>query len=40
MLGNTHTWWCYLDQIQENYTEKEKSDIDVNPINLENEYGK
>ena len=29
MYGKTNTWWCYLDQIQENYTEKEKSDIDV-----------
>lgn len=28
------TYWCYFDQIQENLTEKENSDIDTQ-INLE-----
>ena len=39
MYGKTNTWWCYLDQIKENYTEKEKSDVDV-AINMENEWWK
>ena len=37
--GDNGTYWCYFDQIQENYTEKEKSDVDVQ-INLENEWWK
>mgnify|MGYP001300593728 CR=1 FL=1 len=37
--GEGGTWWCYLNQIKENYTEKEKSDIDV-AINQENEWWK
>ena len=35
--GNNGTYWCYFDQIEDNLTEKEKSDVDVQ-INLENEW--
>jgi len=34
-----NTWWCYLYEIKENYTEKEKSDVDV-AIEQENEWWK
>ena len=37
--GDNGTYWCYFDQIKENLTEKEKSDVDVQ-INLENEWWK
>ena len=37
--GDNGTYWCYFDQIKENYTEKEKSDVDV-AINQENEWWK
>ena len=37
--GNNGTYWCYFDQIEDNLTEKEKSDVDVQ-INLENEWWK
>ena len=37
--GDNGTYWCYFDQIQENYTEKEKSDVDI-AINQENEWWK
>ena len=37
--GDNGTYWCYFDQIQDNLTEKEKSDVDVQ-INLENEWWK
>ena len=37
--GDNGTYWCYFDQITENLTEKEKSDVDVQ-INLENEWWK
>ena len=37
--GENGTYWCYFDQIQENYTEKEKSDVDI-AINQENEWWK
>ena len=33
--GDNGTYWCYFDQIQENYTEKEKSDVDI-AINQDN----
>ena len=33
------TYWCYFDQIEDNLTEKEKSDVDVQ-INLDNEWWK
>ena len=33
------TYWCYFNQIEDNLTEKEKSDVDVQ-INLENEWWK
>jgi len=32
----TGTYWCYFDQIEENLTEKENSDVDVQ-LNLEME---
>ena len=34
--GETGTHWCYFSQIEDNLTEKEKSDIDIS-INLEND---
>ena len=34
--GDTGTYWCYFDQIEENLTEKENSDVDVQ-LNLEME---
>ena len=37
--GDNGTYWCYFDQIKDNLTEKEKSDVDVQ-INLENEWWK
>ena len=37
--GDNGTYWCYFDQIEDNLTEKEKSDVDVQ-INLENEWWK
>tara|TARA_Y100001938_G_C8034274_1_gene402438 strand:+ start:797 stop:1081 length:285 start_codon:yes stop_codon:yes gene_type:complete len=37
--GDGGTYWCYFDQIKDNLTEKEKSDVDVQ-INLENEWWK
>ena len=37
--GENGTYWCYFDQIEENLTEKEKSDVDVQ-INLDNEWWK
>ncbi|MAD23602.1 MAG: hypothetical protein CMO44_05450 [Verrucomicrobiales bacterium] len=37
--GENGTYWCYFDQIEDNLTEKEKSDIDV-AINQENEWWK
>ena len=36
--GDGGTYWCYFDQIEDNLTEKEKSDVDVQ-INLDNECG-
>ena len=38
-FGNTGTYWCYFDQIEDNLTEREKSDVDV-AINQENEWWK
>ena len=38
-FGNTGTYWFYFDQIEDNLTEKEKSDIDI-AINQENEWWK
>ena len=38
-FGNTGTYWCYFNQIEDNLTEKEKSDIDI-AINQENEWWK
>ena len=37
--GENGTYWCYFDQIEDNLTEKEKSDVDVQ-INLDNEWWK
>ena len=37
--GDNGTYWCYFNQIEDNLTEKEKSDIDVS-INQENEWWK
>ena len=37
--GENGTYWCYFDQIKDNLTEKEKSDVDVQ-INLDNEWWK
>ena len=34
--GETGTHWCYFSQIEDNLTEKNKSDIDIS-INLEND---
>jgi hypothetical protein len=34
--GDTGTYWCYFNQIEENLTEKENSDVDVQ-LNLEME---
>ena len=34
--GDTGTHWCYFSQIEDNLTEKNKSDIDIS-INLEND---
>ena len=39
IYGKMNTWWCYLYDIKENYTEKEKSDIDV-ALNQESEWWK
>tara|TARA_B100001113_G_scaffold125533_2_gene102451 strand:- start:2307 stop:2600 length:294 start_codon:yes stop_codon:yes gene_type:complete len=33
---NGGTYWCYFSQIEDNLTERNKSDIDIS-INLENE---
>ena len=38
-FGNTGTYWCYFDQIEDNLTEREKSDVDI-AINQENEWWK
>ena len=38
-FGNTGTYWCYFDQIEDNLTEKEKSDVDI-AIEQENEWWK
>jgi len=37
--GDTGTHWCYFNQIKDNLTEKEKSDVDV-AIEQENEWWK
>ena len=37
--GDNGTYWCYFNQIEDNLTEKEKSDVDVQ-INLDNEWWK
>ena len=34
--GDNGTYWCYFNQIEENLTAKEESDVDVQ-LNLENE---
>jgi len=34
--GDNGTYWCYFNQIEENLTAKEDSDVDVQ-LNLENE---
>ena len=34
--GDNGTYWCYFSQIEDNLTEKEKSDVDVG-IEQENE---
>ena len=34
--GDKGTYWCYFNQIEENLTAKEESDVDVQ-LNLENE---
>ena len=38
-FGNTGTYWCYFSQIEDNLTEKEKSDVDI-AIEQENEWWK
>ena len=37
--GENGTYWCYFSQIEDNLTEKEKSDVDV-AIEQENEWWK
>jgi hypothetical protein len=37
--GDTGTHWCYFNEIKDNLTEKEKSDVDV-AIEQENEWWK
>ena len=37
--GDNGTYWCYFNQIEDNLTEKEKSDVDV-AIEQENEWWK
>ena len=37
--GDNGTYWCYFSQIEDNLTEKEKSDVDV-AIEQENEWWK
>ena len=37
--GDNGTYWCYFSQIEDNLTEKEKSDVDI-AIEQENEWWK
>ena len=37
--GENGTYWCYFSQIEDNLTEKEKSDVDI-AIEQENEWWK
>ena len=37
--GDNGTYWCYFNQIEDNLTEKEKSDVDI-AIEQENEWWK
>ena len=37
--GENGTYWCYFNQIEDNLTEKEKSDVDI-AIEQENEWWK
>ena len=39
--GDTGTYWCYFNQIEENLTEKENSDVDVQlNLKMEQQLGK